>query len=170
MIFAPCGSRQDVDRAQRRARHRMRRGHFCRLAGRRVRAARPLSQRRDAGSRRATRSIRGRCRSFDDRRAGRQFSAWLRPTFSRTACPISPPNPGSAAVLCDGAIKDAELIIVDNLSTIARGLRENEADSFGPVQSLASRTTRCRSIRPCDPSCRQRRRTTGNFSQRRRAG
>lgn len=35
----------------------------------------------------------------------------------------------------DGAIKDAELIIVDNLSTIARGLRENEADSFGPVQS-----------------------------------
>jgi hypothetical protein len=30
---------------------------------------------------------------------------------------------------------DAELIIVDNLSTIARGLRENEADSFGPVQS-----------------------------------
>jgi len=35
----------------------------------------------------------------------------------------------------DHAIADAELIIVDNLSTIARGLRENEADSFGPVQS-----------------------------------
>jgi len=35
----------------------------------------------------------------------------------------------------DSAIADAELIIVDNLSTIARGLRENEADSFGPVQS-----------------------------------
>jgi RecA-family ATPase len=34
----------------------------------------------------------------------------------------------------DAAIGDAELIIVDNLSTIARGLRENEADSFGPVQ------------------------------------
>jgi putative DNA primase/helicase len=33
------------------------------------------------------------------------------------------------------AIKDAELVIVDNLSTIARGLRENEADAFGPVQS-----------------------------------
>ena len=33
------------------------------------------------------------------------------------------------------AIKDAELIVVDNLSTIARGLRENEADSFGPVQT-----------------------------------
>jgi AAA domain len=35
----------------------------------------------------------------------------------------------------DDAIADAELIIVDNLSTIARGLRENEADSFGPVQT-----------------------------------
>jgi RecA-family ATPase len=35
----------------------------------------------------------------------------------------------------DSTIADADLIIVDNLSTIARGLRENEADSFGPVQS-----------------------------------
>jgi hypothetical protein len=33
------------------------------------------------------------------------------------------------------AIADAELIVVDNLSTIARGLRENEADAFGPVQT-----------------------------------
>ena len=33
------------------------------------------------------------------------------------------------------AITDAELIVVDNLSTIARGLRENEADLFGPVQT-----------------------------------
>jgi hypothetical protein len=33
------------------------------------------------------------------------------------------------------AIADAELIICDNLSTLAHGLRENEADSFGPVQS-----------------------------------
>ena len=32
-------------------------------------------------------------------------------------------------------IADAELVIVDNLSTIARGLRENEADSFGPLLS-----------------------------------
>ena len=32
-------------------------------------------------------------------------------------------------------IADAELVIVDNLSTIARGLRENEADSFGPLFS-----------------------------------
>jgi hypothetical protein len=31
------------------------------------------------------------------------------------------------------AIAEADLVIVDNLSTIARGLRENEADSFGPV-------------------------------------
>ncbi len=35
----------------------------------------------------------------------------------------------------DSVISDAELIIIDNLSTVARGLRENEADSFGPVQS-----------------------------------
>ena len=35
----------------------------------------------------------------------------------------------------EAVVADAELIIVDNLSTIARGLRENEADSFGPVQS-----------------------------------
>jgi putative DNA primase/helicase len=34
----------------------------------------------------------------------------------------------------DPVIADADLIIVDNLSTIARGLRENEADSFAPVQ------------------------------------
>jgi hypothetical protein len=32
-------------------------------------------------------------------------------------------------------IADADLIIVDNLSTIARSLRENEADSFGPLQA-----------------------------------
>lgn len=35
----------------------------------------------------------------------------------------------------DATIADAELIICDNLSTLAHGLRENEADSFGPVQS-----------------------------------
>jgi hypothetical protein len=35
----------------------------------------------------------------------------------------------------DAAIGDSELIVVDNLSTIARGLRENEADSFGSVQA-----------------------------------
>jgi hypothetical protein len=35
----------------------------------------------------------------------------------------------------DSTIADADLIVMDNLSTIARGLRENEADSFGPVQS-----------------------------------
>ena len=35
----------------------------------------------------------------------------------------------------DAVIADAEFIICDNLSTLAHGLRENEADSFGPVQS-----------------------------------
>jgi hypothetical protein len=41
---------------------------------------------------------------------------------------------GEAQRFYEPVIADAELIIVDNLSTIARGLRENEADSFGPVQ------------------------------------
>jgi len=35
----------------------------------------------------------------------------------------------------DAAITDAELIVADNLSTLARGFRENEADSYGPLQA-----------------------------------
>jgi putative DNA primase/helicase len=37
------------------------------------------------------------------------------------------------------AIEDADLIIVDNLSTVCRALRENEADSWGPVQAWCLR-------------------------------
>jgi hypothetical protein len=40
-----------------------------------------------------------------------------------------------AQKLYESAIGDSDLIILDNYSTLARGLRENEADSFGPVQS-----------------------------------
>jgi hypothetical protein len=36
--------------------------------------------------------------------------------------------------LYDGVVSDADLIILDNYSTLARALKENEADSFGPVQ------------------------------------
>ena len=43
-------------------------------------------------------------------------------------------RPRSAA-LDESAIADADLIVADNLSTIVRGLRENEADLFGPDQS-----------------------------------
>jgi RecA-family ATPase len=32
-------------------------------------------------------------------------------------------------------IGDADLVVIDNLSTICRGLKENEADSWAPVQS-----------------------------------
>ncbi|WP_294538743.1 AAA family ATPase [uncultured Rhodoblastus sp.] len=39
----------------------------------------------------------------------------------------------------DAAIKDADMIVVDNLSTICRGLRENDADSWGPVQEWCLR-------------------------------
>lgn len=39
-------------------------------------------------------------------------------------------------------VAPADLVIVDNLSTICRSLRENEADSWGPVQSWALRMRR----------------------------
>ena len=39
----------------------------------------------------------------------------------------------------DKAISGADLIIVDNLSTICRSVRENEADSWGPVQNWCLR-------------------------------
>ena len=39
----------------------------------------------------------------------------------------------------DKAISGAKLIIVDNLSTVCRSLRENEADSWGPVQAWCLR-------------------------------
>lgn len=39
----------------------------------------------------------------------------------------------------DAEIADADLIVVDNLSTVCRALRENEADSWGPVQAWALR-------------------------------
>jgi hypothetical protein len=47
-------------------------------------------------------------------------------------------NPDTQQFYSD-AIKDADLIIVDNLSTVCRVLRENEADSFGPVQEWGLR-------------------------------
>ena len=47
----------------------------------------------------------------------------------------------------DRVIADANLIVVDNLSTIARGLRENEADSYVPLQSwLLAQRAACRSV------------------------
>ena len=54
----------------------------------------------------------------------------------------------------DAVIADAELIICDNLSTLAHGLRENEADSFGPVQSwmLAQRRLGVRSCSSITPA------------------
>jgi putative DNA primase/helicase len=39
----------------------------------------------------------------------------------------------------DDVIREADVIIVDNLSTICRSLRENEADSWGPVQGWCLR-------------------------------
>ena len=42
----------------------------------------------------------------------------------------------------DGVIKDAEFIIIDNLSTLARGSKENDADGWGPVQDFLLRLRR----------------------------
>jgi putative DNA primase/helicase len=42
----------------------------------------------------------------------------------------------------DRAIADADLILIDNLSTLAPGVRENEADSWVPVQAWALRQRR----------------------------
>jgi hypothetical protein len=39
----------------------------------------------------------------------------------------------------DDEIPDADVILVDNLSTICRSVRENEADSWGPVQEWCLR-------------------------------
>lgn len=39
----------------------------------------------------------------------------------------------------DSVIANADLIVVDNLSTVCRSVRENEADSWGPVQSWCLR-------------------------------
>lgn len=45
----------------------------------------------------------------------------------------------TAQCFYDAEIADADLIVVDNLSTVCRALRENEADSWGPVQAWALR-------------------------------
>ena len=37
----------------------------------------------------------------------------------------------------DDTVADADLVVIDNLSTICRGVRENEADSWVPVQMWA---------------------------------
>jgi AAA domain len=39
----------------------------------------------------------------------------------------------------DKEIADADLIVIDNLSTVCRSMRENEADSWGPVQAWCLR-------------------------------
>jgi hypothetical protein len=42
-------------------------------------------------------------------------------------------DPLSQGFYCD-IIADADLVVVDNLSTLCRGLKENDADSWAPVQ------------------------------------
>jgi hypothetical protein len=47
-------------------------------------------------------------------------------------------DPGSQQYY-DDSIKDADLIILDNLSTLCRSLKENGANSYGPVQEWSLR-------------------------------
>lgn len=79
------------------------------------------------------------------------------------AAPLEPPSPDFLRLLAmdlqdgdldlslsdegchpalEAAIADAELLIVDNISTLARGGRENEAESWLPVQQWALRQRR----------------------------
>jgi hypothetical protein len=66
----------------------------------------------------------------------------------------------------DAAIGDAELIVVDNISTLVRSGKENEAESWLPVQGWASAR---RAQRVVCPPRRQGRATTGNLATRGRA-
>jgi hypothetical protein len=43
-------------------------------------------------------------------------------------------DPASQSFYCD-VVADADLVVVDNLSTLCRGLKENDADSWAPVQA-----------------------------------
>jgi AAA domain len=45
-------------------------------------------------------------------------------------------NPTAQQFYCD-VIADADVVVVDNLSTLCRSLKENDADSWTPVQSWA---------------------------------
>jgi hypothetical protein len=45
-------------------------------------------------------------------------------------------DPAAQPFYCD-AVADADLVLVDNLSTLCHGLKENDADSWTPVQSWA---------------------------------
>jgi putative DNA primase/helicase len=45
-------------------------------------------------------------------------------------------SPSAQQFYCD-VIADADLVVVDNLSTLCRSLKENDADSWTPVQSWA---------------------------------
>jgi putative DNA primase/helicase len=45
-------------------------------------------------------------------------------------------NPAAQQFYCD-VIADADLVLVDNLSTLCRSLKENDADSWTPVQNWA---------------------------------
>jgi hypothetical protein len=56
----------------------------------------------------------------------------------------------------DVVIQDADLIVVDNLSTVCRALRENEADSWGPVQGWCLRQRAQRANRFCSFTTRAR--------------
>ena len=55
----------------------------------------------------------------------------------------------------DDVIADADLIIVDNLSTLCRGLKENDAEFLGAGAAMGTRPAPCRPISPIHSPRRQ---------------
>ena len=113
-------------------------------------------------------AIRGRCRGIDDRReAGRTFGCW-RPISRMMACPISLSLRSSGCTSRE--VKSTELIIVDNLSTVARGPSRERGRLVRPGSKLVAGPTGGGPFRSLDPPCRQGRRSARNVPQRGRAG
>ena len=78
-------------------------------------------------------------------------------------------DPASQKFYAD-IIADADLVIVDNLSTLCRGLKENEADSWTPVQNWGLLAAPRWQVRAVHPSRRQVGTTARHQPQRGRAG
>ena len=64
------------------------------------------------------------------------------PDFLRFACDALMPDTGLPNIAdpegpeaIEAALSDGEVLVLDNLSTLARGLRENEADDWGGLQA-----------------------------------
>ena len=69
--------------------------------------------------------------------ARRTISSALLPPIFRTQACLTLASPDAQKFFYEPLIADRDLVIVDNLFTICRGMKENEADSWVPVQNWA---------------------------------